>query len=562
MNYTIINPTSGKQVSIYGKIGHCIIFDYLQNGGGNCSICGAPGTSSTSCPLSVNGHDVEKHPPIRTDLILAGFSIQQVNDALKRKSTIEGAIQWLLANQSTTIIVKTWKCPICTFINKDSNTICEVCMEPRGGTEPPVQQKIDKLDEECQSRTEYGPTTCCGKCTGGSSEGCAWSIKSGCIKQLAKKTFVSKEAADDNWFKKYHIPEFTKEMTSRYNIMGILSAIPIHLELLQSHHEQWWLNKPSGYFGLFAHGTYTLLQPLDATTFVVPDGIRIVMFEETGKGVNWSIDPMLTAPDFMEPSCIQRASDRSITPAYIASYQSNVGERINYDICYACIFEMQKCKLCDTLQTFKRLKMNCSFNIYDSGASCANLSINWKCGIGSSTHAGRSLMKIGIYKLPNYELSMHVDRTTLPSAKTEIELYKKFPDWESTRAFEGSFMPTSIPVYSIFGKIKSTDELLEDNRLHTVATERLKYHDPTIPMVVPELSTIETDPTIIWNKYGNKNSTLHHIIYNMPRGTVEHPMVYFVAACRTAFHHQLPLARQLSSEESKPFLKRTLSHLK
>ena len=63
MNYTILNPTTGKQVSIYGKIGQKLILNYIQSGGGNCSLCGAENTSSTSCPLNnqaINGGDVTR----------------------------------------------------------------------------------------------------------------------------------------------------------------------------------------------------------------------------------------------------------------------------------------------------------------------------------------------------------------------------------------------------------------------------------------------------------------------------------------------------------------------
>ena len=39
MNYTIINPMTGRKVSIYGKIGRSIINNYIQSGGG-CGCCG------------------------------------------------------------------------------------------------------------------------------------------------------------------------------------------------------------------------------------------------------------------------------------------------------------------------------------------------------------------------------------------------------------------------------------------------------------------------------------------------------------------------------------------
>jgi hypothetical protein len=573
MNYTILNPTTGKQVSIYGKIGQKLIFNYIQSGGGNCSLCGAENTSSTSCPLNnqaINGGDVTKHLPIRTSLIQYGFSIKQIDEALKRKGTIEGAIQWILSSEGMKIapaepvvvkrtIPQTWACPTCTLRNPISNLICDMCGEYKPGNEPPLK-KVDELDEielECNSRTEYGPNKCCGECKGNITEKCMWSLKSGCIKRLKKKELIYNSQIDDNWYKKYHIPEFTKDMTSMDNIIGILSNIPSQLELLQQYHEQWWLNKPLGYFAIFSHGSYQILEPIDAVDFVVPDGIRIVMFEKTGKGVHFSIDSMLSDPEFMDNSCVQWLLDRSITPAYLFSYQGYLGERINFDICQVCTMQLKPCKMCQILQQFKRKSPNCSFSIYDSGSVCANLGIIWDSKIGSES-SKLTLTKLGIYKLPNNELSLYSD--DIPSDSSKEKLYSKYPKWEEENAFRGSFMPMDISVYSTLGIIKTTDKILEENRQHKSTAAMMKGYDHEIPRILPD--RIETDPSIIWDKYGNKNSTLHHIIYNVPRGTVEHPMVYFVDACRTAFPSQLPLLRQYSEYQAKPILDRVLTQVR
>ena len=139
MNYTILNPLTGKQVSIYGKVGQGIILNYVQNGGGKCSLCGSEGTNLSSCPYHHQFHpdktsfkskpnsikhylatpdrlvtdkDIQRKlkekygalfqedsESIRIHLQELGFSHAQIEMALTKCNTVKDATEWILSQE-------------------------------------------------------------------------------------------------------------------------------------------------------------------------------------------------------------------------------------------------------------------------------------------------------------------------------------------------------------------------------------------------------------------------------------------------------------------------------
>ena len=65
MYKNIINPVTGKKVSIFSKIGKNILNNYMnQIGSGKCSICHSVGTTKATCPLNNKAKhpNASKHP--------------------------------------------------------------------------------------------------------------------------------------------------------------------------------------------------------------------------------------------------------------------------------------------------------------------------------------------------------------------------------------------------------------------------------------------------------------------------------------------------------------------
>ena len=66
-----------------------------------------------------------------------------------------------------------------------------------------------------------------------------------------------------------------------------------------------------------------------------------------------------------------------------------------------------------------------------------------------------------------------------------------------------------------------------------------------------------------WNTFSNLRTLLSDLINYLPRGTVEHPCVYFISACRQIGRNLIDekkgLLRQHSSEQHSEFVKRQLS---
>ena len=73
MYKNIINPVTGKKVSIFSKIGKNILNNYMnQIGSGKCSICHSVGTTKATCPLNSKAKhpNASKHPKANSTSIV------------------------------------------------------------------------------------------------------------------------------------------------------------------------------------------------------------------------------------------------------------------------------------------------------------------------------------------------------------------------------------------------------------------------------------------------------------------------------------------------------------
>jgi len=252
--------------------------------------------------------------------------------------------------------------------------------------------------------------------------------------------------------------------------------------------------------------------------FIVPDGVRLIFLDNTLHTLSITIDKFLFNPEFYKNSLIDRSSYSSISPVTLFSTIRNntAGSISKIDICkflnnnvipstFTNIY--MKWKLSNRGKLYDKLKkiggplppinnmidsvLSCSNSIYDSGMECSNLTLSWV------PYAGRDRVKIGIYPLPNDSLWAEVQNPkSIPVNKTQERDYK----WQNTKAFDNAFMP-------------------ENPNL-------TEWH-------VAEFYTMyQTHPNDMWKKYGNKSSELKDFVISLPRGTIEHPCVYFMVTCR------------------------------
>lgn len=332
-------------------------------------------------------------------------------------------------------------------------------------------------------------------------------------------------------------------------------------------------HKPCSFFNIAAHGSY-LDKAFDGdnvNTFLIPDGIRLVFFDQSERSLASTIDNLFINDDFMKPNLIQKKSYRRITPALLFSQLKathimhdlqNVIENTIFgrthqilnefrkqqeyvqpeftiselftelgmtsdidlflsqgishinDIKNKSISELQKIglsyyparKLYIILQKHVDEQKQ-RISIYNSKMNCPDLSLSWQPELGKSKY-----IKLGIYPLPSKELS------------SDISLQNENGELIEEEIFKGSFMP----------KIDKSS--------------RVSYY---------------TNSQEQWNTFSRKKSLLSEIVPLLPRGTEEHPCVYFITACRLITpdlgHTKTGLIRQHSDKEHRSFIMRQLS---
>lgn len=346
------------------------------------------------------------------------------------------------------------------------------------------------------------------------------------------------------------------------------------------------VNKPSAYFLISAHGSYDVnvshrTGEVIEEKFTVPNGVRLIFFDRSEKNVSSIIDEIVNHADFMKPSLIQRKTYRRITPAFL--FSELIGGNTSIDILDAFektiiskthhmfhafiyaqnsnakddntvlpvlqelgmekysdnfiragitkISELHSLNSTDLkhmgiaplmprkhmITKFKTLKdPRYSLSIYDSGMDCHNLTLQW------NPELGEDYMKLGVYPLPNKDLQ-----------KPTEDLEDANGNLIKSDVFKGGFMPEN-----------SWDGF-----------------------------RINTDGMSLWNLFGKRTTELKEFVSLLPVGTVEHPCVYFVSACRSVRHgtsdaeraygetltNNKGMIRQHSENAHKPFLTRTLT---
>ena len=396
-------------------------------------------------------------------------------------------------------------------------------------------------DIECNLRHIDKEPFCCEKYPCSDTSKCMFlPDQSICIERKKRET----------WLNKYHIPKFTKILSTKSNIIYNINQIKHHIELLETkkHRLEWWNNKPSAYFAVLAHGSYRMNDFREIeSSFVVPNGIKIVLLGETDEAVMSKMENMLKDADFMNESCIHN-HQRTIAPACLISQQDIAHEYNICEICKSMIDYNDRASICSSCNYILKYKYfdrkpigqqtdDCVFSIYNSGSICANLILWWKAYNYASIKKQAYYEKIGIYKLPSQELMIDlvVDN---PRRDTKNNLETDFPDWEKYSSFNGSVMPMDMPILDKYGSRNKA-------KLEGINYAEEKY--------IPE--TMSDNPVRIWEKYGNQLCSLHQLIYHLPRGTISHPIVYFISSCRVGDKTSVDLARQFSSQNRRGLIR-------
>ena len=258
-------------------------------------------------------------------------------------------------------------------------------------------------------------------------------------------------------------------------------------------------------------------------TFIVPDGIRLVFLSKSLTTITVNTDKFLFKPEFYTNSLIDRDSYESISPITLFSTIKNSpsGSVSKIDICkflnnktlpskfttnYMNWRINNRDQIRDNLDFFRytrthpfdeirTLLNSCSNSIYDSGMECSNLLLSWSPAVGSKDK-DKKRVKIGVYPLPSDSLT-----TEAQNPKISVKgMEKAFNVFKHTKSFQGGFMPMDPSM--------NNDDYLNGDVDYT------------------------NDAHEMWDIYGDKASHLKHFVQQLPRGTREHPCVYFMNTCR------------------------------
>ena len=127
---------------------------------------------------------------------------------------------------------------------------------------------------------------------------------------------------------------------------------------------------------------------------------------------------------------------------------------------------------------------------------CSNLTLTWAPVIGSKAEDKRRV-KVGIYPLPSESLNKEAQNPKIKVSGMEYA----FESFKHHKSFADGFMPS----------------------------------DPSMTNDDYMIGNVEyiTDAWKMWNIYGDKSSELKDFVQLLPRGTREHPCVYFMNTCRS-----------------------------
>ena len=392
------------------------------------------------------------------------------------------------------VILTTWVCTHCTTENSNLNKNCEAC-----GNNKPIIEPIYNI-ESLDKYFEY----------------------------LYKYTLLPDKILEFD-----HVTQdldLLKVYEERINIINKLNET-INFDdtksLTNTELKYMIKDKPIGYNVIFGHGTLNSYN-LPIHNFEIPVGMKVVMFTQSSEKVFTSIDKLFfnvfDDKNIIFKDCIQNSPiERNINPSILFSSKDNT-QGINYNICSICN-KLTSCPSCDIINSKKISdtdtdKKNCYFSIYEGGTPSKTISnqfVYWDPEYESTS--GKAYSKTGIYNLPNTSLFNEFLKLFNTTADKE-EIFKK--------CFSGSYMPNNIASYPF--------EIVGD--IVKMMEEQAKFS---------EEKKIIYDGDEICAKYNKKCSLLSDILRNLPIGTKNNPIVYFIRICRSVNERdRVQLVRQRS----------------
>ena len=261
-------------------------------------------------------------------------------------------------------------------------------------------------------------------------------------------------------------------------------------------------------------------------TFIVPEGIRLIFLSKSLNVLRADSDQFLFKPEFYTNSLTDRDTYQSISPITLFSTikDNPSGSVSKIDICKFLNNKTLPSKFTTNyinwrIRTRSEVRNNsdffrysrghpfneigtflnsCSNSIYDSGMECSNLELTWRPSISSGEDKRR--VKVGIYPLPSDSLIKEAQNSK-PLVKGMEAAFKRF---EQFKSFDRGFMPLDPTM--------TNDDYLKGNVNYT------------------------NDAESMWEIYGNTTSQLKTLVQQLPRGTREHPCVYFMNTCRSVMN--------------------------
>jgi len=321
-------------------------------------------------------------------------------------------------------------------------------------------------------------------------------------------------------FDKYHIPR--ESIFSGTTIHKFIHHMPSRVKEMEEgdrHNPTLYMNKPCAYFMISVYGAYKSTHN-SHHKFTVPLGVRLVYFDRSLYSIDGpGIDSIISNSKFMTPSLVKRTDYTTVVPAVLFS-DIRPGQQGSPTIRDTCDFLQNKVLPNQLTKNFSnwiainagqkdttpRDTASCRPSIYSENMQCSNLTLIFSPLLKDAVY-----FKPGIYPLPNHAL-----------ANYKPDNYKKMPMYTfGQEAFKGGFMP----IFPRNGK------------------------------------SISSNPQKLWWQFGETEMLLSDLVADLPKGSTEHPCVYFISACRGVVSSSTPeftrLIRQTSDQTQATMLTRT-----
>ena len=347
-----------------------------------------------------------------------------------------------------------------------------------------------------------------------------------------------------------------------------------------------YVNKPSAYFFISAHGAYGdsavdwKEYPSAAggpgvklRKFIVPEGIRLIFFDKSEMLLSSSIDDIILNENFMKPSLIQRKTYRKITPVVLFSELK--GKTTSIDVNDA----LDKTILNSTYHLFRKFiaQQKTQATVSDILKDVQLEDYIDEFNSNGITHVddlvlltNKDLIDFGLNLGPRKRLLKKI--ALLKDIKYSLSIYDSGMEcvnlslvWD--HELSGSRPAMKLGIYPLPNtKLNSTSY----RSLHDADGEIIEheiFNGGFIPDVDCKGNLIYyTNSMLQWNMFSGQSVPISSLVEMLPKGTEKHPCVYFVSACRGISGDLLRqksdmkgLVRQHSDSVHKPFIQRQLS---